>query len=846
MIQKRILDYFERYPQLHVLFIFDRANIIQNDLFDCTWDDGVVYKVFDGAWFNTKYNLQFTWKDKRVILLFPLGTYPVSEEQQLRFPLMDMLKANMEYKDEDYAAFMQQYHLPEKFRTFIQRHVAELQSSRVLAILQDRLSPKAFSEDVAVRGIVTSYLGEKNLLDWEAIAIRMLILGLDSEKKKRLDFFHRLLRNQDINRAVDGYLSRIFGFSYDPNTEEKVRSLAESLKYNSMTQLLDAIPGDPYKDYKVTSSLSLEQMNRIYEYGMRHKTLSDRFQQSLNELGAAIREEELITLYGMDASFYYLTERLAWPILQEIAVQKVVADPSDALEHLRRLSQKMPAESVIQRAVEFLRNLAMYYEAVKGLGSLKFNTPDAYVRKYLDDFYRLDTFYRCAIEQYYSLLDKDIPVYSCLSELKQRFDVDYARLVNVLNLEWLACVTEKDGGFDNIPLQRQQDFYANEYRPDVKQVFIISDALRYEMAAELMDKLASDKHMAALSAYGAVLPTETKYGKTSLLPHESLVWKDNEQWVDGAVLNTLESRSAQVAKYLPGTFCVDFDSVYKLDRDAGRALFRRPLVYIFYNTIDSAGHGASAGEVISACRKAIDQLSALIHKLHTSWNVTSVVLTADHGFLYNDVEFADKDKHAVEESEVFEKKTRYYLAPEPARQEGIVSFPLDKVSGMVSEKAVYVGVPKGTNRLAAPGGYAFAHGGASLQELIIPIIRSSQKRTDKTDKVGVALIDRNLTMVSSRLKFRLIQSEAVSMTVTQRKVVCLVYQDDTPVTAEKCITLDSTDAVNLNNRMYEVVLKLDRTVTAGVLQLRVYDADDRLNPLIRETVKNNTIIEQDF
>ena len=102
MIQNRIYSYFERNPQLHVLFIFDKMGIIQTELEDVKdWSDGYVYKVFDGAWFNTKYAIENTWKDKRIVLLFPVGTYPHSEEQQLQFPLLDMLKANMEYKEDD-------------------------------------------------------------------------------------------------------------------------------------------------------------------------------------------------------------------------------------------------------------------------------------------------------------------------------------------------------------------------------------------------------------------------------------------------------------------------------------------------------------------------------------------------------------------------------------------------------------------------------------------------------------------------------------------------------------------------------------------------------------------------
>ena len=93
MVQDRIYNYFERNPQLHVLFIFNRMNIIQNELDEMKeWNDDYIYKVFDGAWFNAKYAIENEWKDKHVVLLFPEQVYPHTEEQQLSFPLLDMLK----------------------------------------------------------------------------------------------------------------------------------------------------------------------------------------------------------------------------------------------------------------------------------------------------------------------------------------------------------------------------------------------------------------------------------------------------------------------------------------------------------------------------------------------------------------------------------------------------------------------------------------------------------------------------------------------------------------------------------------------------------------------------------
>ena len=40
MIQRRIYSYFERNPQLHVLFIFDWMNIFESGLEGKEWADG--------------------------------------------------------------------------------------------------------------------------------------------------------------------------------------------------------------------------------------------------------------------------------------------------------------------------------------------------------------------------------------------------------------------------------------------------------------------------------------------------------------------------------------------------------------------------------------------------------------------------------------------------------------------------------------------------------------------------------------------------------------------------------------------------------------------------------------
>ena len=737
------------------------------------------------------------------------------------------------------------YNLPEKFSPFIKKHIGELQTNRIRTLMQNYLTPQAFSEDVFFRAMVSDYLGQKKVLDWEDIIVRLIVLGLESEAKKRNDFFTRINKNIDVNKALQDKLSSIFGYGYNPNTEVKVREIAESLKYNSFTQLLEQSPSDLYRKYKVTDRLKLEQMNRIIDRAAHDRTLSAPFNQAIAKLGEEIKEQEIIRIYGIDANYFYVTEDLCWPIIATAVKERLQADPMEVSEKMRDLSLKLPESSAIQEVLSFAQNLALYYDKIRGLGTLKLNTPEQYVQKYLNEFYLVDYFYRQALEAYHTVMNNTNPIEQTLNEVKRQLDQDYATVTNIFNLEWLTCVKEKGDAFNELTLKRQQDFYKDNIDPSVKQVVIISDALRFEVAKELMQELSKEKHMASLTPCLAMLPTETKFCKQSILPHHTLTLQGAEMATDGVVLNTLDLRTAQLKKYRQDAVCIAYKDVMDGDVLSKREIFKNSLVYIYHDTIDEASHNQNPFDVISACRRAIEQLTALIRRIHATWNVNNVLLTADHGFLYNDMVFTDKDKHSIKE-ETLEKKTRYYLTSSDAPIEGVMKFPIEKVSGIITSSPVYVAVPEGTNRLAAPGGYNFAHGGATLQELIVPVIHSVLKRQDKTDKVNVVLLSNKLNMVNSRVKFTLIQSEAVSMTLMERKVICCVFDGNNPITEEVAVTLNSPDAENPANRMFNVTLNLKKNTSSSLLQLRVWDVDAPLNPLIKETVKNNTFIEQDF
>ena len=852
MVQDKIYQYFERDPELKVLFIFNNE-FLAAELAGLEWRTGYRYVDFKGDWFTVKYNLDNDWQYDKVILMMHQPSPLQVKSLQATFPLMDLLVANMEYHSQDYAAFIQQNGLPDTDKTmirFIEKNIMQLQSDKMQKLFAPYYQDKSITTDKFVRGFLSSYMGQQRILDWDAIIVRLLLMGRDSERQKQTDFFIKMRGSKDISDALKQKLTDIFGVSYDENTEAKVGAVVKVLKYNAIVQNLAPVDADNYKQNRINDSLALQQMNRILELALSQEKSAKALMELFDELGLDIRDEELIRWYGTEANFYFVPEALCLPIIKTLLEKKIETEPEIVMNRVEDILLKHNDHGVMAQVMDYALLVARFYQKALSLGSLTLNTPDEYVMRYQEDYYVVDQLYRQAEELYFKI-DPSCELFTTIQQTKSNLDQNYAKLCNRMNLEWTRCIKEA-GGMQEVHLLRQYDFYDECIKPIQKKVVVIvSDALRYEVAQELIGELARSKHIATLKPALAMLPTETKYCKPSLLPHNELKFygqgDKQDMAVDNHILDTTEKRSEHLQRYRDGAICVPFETVAEYNLDKNREIFKHSMVYIFHDVIDKTGHDGNAKQVTQACREAITDLGTMIPKIHASYNVREVYVTSDHGFLFNDIQFADKDKHKIEE-ETMERSSRYYLTKSDKAVDGIVKFPLGEVSAMVNANDVFVAVPAGTNRLAAPsGGYLFTHGGASMQEIIIPVITSRQERSDSKQPVGVMVLDRKLSMQASRLRFKLLQTEAVSMDMKERIVSVALYYNDEAVTPVKMIPLDKTDP-SLDNRKIQVDLTLNRNVDAKVLQLKVFDATDeqKLNPLIKENVTNNTLIENDF
>ena len=98
---------------------------------------------------------------------------------------------------------------------------------------------------------------------------------------------------------------------------------------------------------------------------------------------------------------------------------------------------------------------------------------------------------------------------------------------------------------------------------------IISDALRYEVAKELVERLERDKKFAAVDIEPqiGVLPSYTRLGMASLLPHKEINIDENyDVFVDGKPCSNLAERDEILKAADPHAASIQYDVLKKYKR----------------------------------------------------------------------------------------------------------------------------------------------------------------------------------------------------------------------------------------------------------------------------------------
>jgi hypothetical protein len=278
-----------------------------------------------------------------------------------------------------------------------------------------------------------------------------------------------------------------------------------------------------------------------------------------------------------------------------------------------------------------------------------------------------------------------------------------------------------------------------------------------------------------------------------LLPHETIVLGDDgAPAISGRSTSGTRNRERILQESDPDAAAFRFEEIEGKGQEEGRALFQEhPLAYIYHDRIDATGDDRETqAEVIPAIEKTVSEIARMIQTLN-NWNVRRVLITADHGFLYSESTIPESMIEPFPEAEGTRiRKSRSIVAGEFTEEPGY-SFPLSALSDVDSR--LEVGVPRAVNRYRLRGaGKRYAHGGASLQEMIVPTLEVNKTREEVAEKVGVRLLAGDRTINTGALTAKLLQEDAVASGRQPRTVHAALYDDeDNIVSEEETITLDA-------------------------------------------------------
>ena len=521
-------------------------------------------------------------------------------------------------------------------------------------------------------------------------------------------------------------------------------------------------------------------------------------------------------------------------IFEEID-RKVIVDLAAAVAD-QSVTPREVSEVVRQRQESLWKaKYAKLYEAIQSASELlaaiaglptAIASAELGLEKYQSAWFRIDQKYRWFTHAYQTA-DFQKP----LESLKAEVDKQYA---NKYLYDFGGCwqqALEPTGEWKSAALAPQAKFFERYVAPVVKDgrtkaVVIISDGMRYEVADELASMIRSeDRFDASLSAVLGSLPSYTQLGMASLLPQSSLELDPNALPVlaDGKPTSGTANRD-KILQAVKGHAIAAAD-VLAMPGEELRELYKQHQVfYVYHDRIDAAGDKAATERtVFEAAEETLRELLLLVKKW-TNANATNILLTADHGFLYQDIPL-EKSYYVSESPQgdaVTKINRRYVLGRALKPSPSFMTF-TSAQAGLAGD--IDIQIPKSIHRIPLPGaGTRYVHGGASLQEIVVPVVTVNKRRKGDVRRVNVDLMPETDKITTGQLAVRLLQREPVAEKIQPRQVRLGLYVGDTLISDQPILNFDSAaedqrqryqsttlyltqDADDFNNRPVELRLE---------------------------------------
>ncbi|WNZ55584.1 BREX-1 system phosphatase PglZ type A [Microbulbifer sp. MKSA007] len=777
---------------------------------------------------------------KQQFLIYKEGKQP----EPLQNWLLDVELAFTTFRTDQVAIWLSELELPNEFAEVVENHSAffepgraPTQAAKRKEALKKLLTPEDSLPMVRMKMLSVCAGANKKGEDRIDNVLELLL----AELQKSLFDKGKTPLYQLIERSgLDGFLwqqvERHYGYHTDsPSIKDFAIELFKSCYSMGLESPLN---NDPIK----LSSDALVFFKRWKDsrtHEASFEALSEDCAELLN-LEADLTHRDLKELIELDY-FELIDKRLIHELVTAVEKRTIPQGEIALYCRQRRQGHWYSKYQHLYSAVD----VASQFLALLDTAQLSMANSSEAVQGYTSHWYKLDQLYR----QYIYAL-KVSAQNTLLNSLTEQIENQYTnRYLLPLNNAWQQHV-DAMAAWQVPDVAPQAQFYRKWVKPyqdkDKKIYVIISDAFRYEAGHEMVSRIRQeDRYQAKLEHALSSLPSYTQLGMASLLPQSSempLQIAENKTATVSMGAQSTQGREGRdkVLKALLGERAGAVLAKDLLERTIAenRELLKgHDVLYIYHNRIDHTGDKMqSEGEAFEAAEKTFDDLMKLIKKLANA-NASNILVTADHGFIYQNKPLEESDFLANDvKGKVLYNDRRFVLGKGLNGGEALKGFSAEQLNLSGDVGAV---IPKGIQRLRLSGsGSRFVHGGATLQETVIPVISINKKRQSDTAAVEVDVLRGGTNVITSgQLSVTLYQTEAVTDKIQPRKLRVGLYTDGGKLISDSHeVLLDlssenpreremklrfvlTQDADEANNQ--EVLLKLEEPVS-GTNQYKDY------------------------
>jgi uncharacterized protein (TIGR02687 family) len=684
----------------------------------------------NGNEFETKVRVLHQEPKQKFILYLPKEK-PKNEENWL----LDIELAHHVYHTDQEALYLQEVGLGYHYKDWIRNHILFFKNKERVAAFT-KIAKEEDGDYLLTLKLLQVIFGAKTISFNEILRVYSTAFATDSQ-----DSIERDLDRFNLKDFFWDEVKKRYGYSHNDPTiydflletfQKNFTPLKEKSSVNRETEVM-------LSNWKDTLS-----------FQPHFKQISKRVEDDLH-IEEVLNQVDVTEIVDDDL-FEIIDKRIISALVTGIL--------SGSLDEQRfyRILKKRESKYWYERYQSFYQSLELGFrllDKIERLDKILISSFEEGIENYIRDWYQIDQQYRTFIEYYRETKQNNVlsPFYH---EVNKAYTNNW-----LLNLSdaWQNVIDKENGWASTYQLQTY--FFNHHVKPFIQEktrlFVIISDALRYECGVDFHQLIQKENRFDSSLDYQITpLPSYTQLGMASLLPHQQISFSEKDLiQIDGKSTSGKSGRE-KILKENSGVqaTAVRAEVLMKMasrSEEARELVTNHDLIYVYHNRIDKLGDDKSSEEkVIEAARDEIQFLVDLTKKV-ANLGGYNILVTADHGFIYQNEPIAESDFSEADISgEVLKTNRRFVLGRDLSQPENMLKFHASDF-GIQGEMEMLI--PKSINRLRVHGaGSRFVHGGATLQEIVVPIIKINKKREDTVSKVDVDVLNKRSNKITTNIQ----------------------------------------------------------------------------------------------